>query len=74
MAQLNGLISKLTGSAGQFTFKRRAGRTIVSEKETVKSIVQFVITLLTALLTTLGVQSCCRQQSHWEDRFSGPAS
>ena len=34
MAQLNGLISKLTGSAGQFTFKRRAGRTIVSEKAT----------------------------------------
>lgn len=30
------------------------------KRETVKTIVQFVITLLTALLTTLGVQSCCK--------------
>lgn len=32
MAQLNGLISKMNGSAGQFTFKRQRGKTIVSEK------------------------------------------
>ena len=34
MAELSGIISKLTGSAGQLTFRRSAGRTIVSEKIT----------------------------------------
>lgn len=32
MAVLNGIISKLNGSAGNLTFRRSAGRTIVSEK------------------------------------------
>lgn len=32
MAELNGILSKLTGSAGQLTFRRVKGRTIVSEK------------------------------------------
>lgn len=32
MAILNGLIRKMTGSVGDFTFKKQAGRTIVSEK------------------------------------------
>ena len=32
MAELKGLISKMTGSAGQFTFKRVNGKTVVSEK------------------------------------------
>jgi len=34
MAQLNGVVSNLNGSAGQLTFKRLKGRTIVSEKIT----------------------------------------
>ena len=34
MAQLTGIISKLNGSAGQLTFKRSGGKTIVSEKVT----------------------------------------
>ena len=34
MAILNGIASKLTGSAGSLTFRRSAGRTIVSEKVT----------------------------------------
>ena len=34
MATLNGIISKLNGSAGQLTFKRTGGQTIVSEKIT----------------------------------------
>lgn len=35
MAQLTGLLSRLTGSMGNLTFKRSAGRTIVSEKPSV---------------------------------------
>ena len=34
MAQLHGIISRLTGSAGSLTFKRVGGKTIVSEKIT----------------------------------------
>ena len=34
MAQVAGILSKMTGSAGQFTFKRISGKTIVSEKVT----------------------------------------
>ena len=34
MATLSGYATKMTGSAGQMTFKRVAGRTIVSEKST----------------------------------------
>ena len=34
MAILNGIVSKLKGSAGSLTFRRSAGRTIVSEKVT----------------------------------------
>ena len=34
MAILNGIASKLKGSAGSLTFRRSAGRTIVSEKVT----------------------------------------
>ena len=34
MAQANGILTKLYGSAGQLTFKRVKGRTIVSEKAT----------------------------------------
>ena len=34
MAQLDGIVSKLNGSAGQLTFKRVAGKTVVSEKIT----------------------------------------
>ncbi len=34
MAILKGLISKLKGSAGDFTFRNSQGRTIVSEKIT----------------------------------------
>ena len=32
MAILNGLIQKMNGSAGQFTFKSLNGQTVVSEK------------------------------------------
>ncbi len=32
MAILNGIISKMTGSAGQLTFRQKGGQTIVSEK------------------------------------------
>ena len=32
MAILNGLIQKMKGSAGQFTFKSLNGQTVVSEK------------------------------------------
>ena len=32
MAILNGIISKLCGSAGNLTFKRNGGQTVVSEK------------------------------------------
>lgn len=35
MAQVAGILSKMTGSAGQFTFKRVSGKTIVSEKVTI---------------------------------------
>ena len=34
MGKLNGIISKLSGSAGNITFKRRMGETVVSEKVT----------------------------------------
>ena len=34
MAQLDGIVSKLNGSAGQLTFRRVKGRTLVSEKAT----------------------------------------
>ena len=36
MAILNGIISKLCGSAGNLTFKRNGGQTVVSEKITQK--------------------------------------
>ena len=35
MAILNGIIKKMTGSAGQLTFKTVNGQTVVSEKVTV---------------------------------------
>ena len=35
MAMLNGIIKKMTGSAGQLTFKTVNGQTVVSEKVTV---------------------------------------
>ncbi len=34
MGKLNGIISKISGSAGNITFKRRMGETVVSEKVT----------------------------------------
>ena len=34
MGKLSGIISKISGSAGNITFKQRAGETIVSEKVT----------------------------------------
>ena len=34
MAILNGLINKMKGSAGQLTFKRLNGQTVVSERPT----------------------------------------
>ena len=34
MAQLDGIVSKLNGSAGQLTFRRVKGKTVVSEKAT----------------------------------------
>ena len=34
MGKLNGIISKISGSAGNITFKRRMGQTVVSEKVT----------------------------------------
>lgn len=32
MARLNGILSKLKGSVGSFTFKQNDGQTVVSEK------------------------------------------
>ena len=34
MGKLSGIISKISGSAGNITFKRRMGETVVSEKVT----------------------------------------
>ena len=34
MATLNGILSKLNGSVGSFTFKQNGGQTVVSEKVT----------------------------------------
>lgn len=34
MARLNGILSKLKGSVGSFTFKQNGGQTVVSEKIT----------------------------------------
>lgn len=34
MATLNGILSKLNGSVGSFTFKQNGGQTVVSEKIT----------------------------------------
>ena len=34
MARLNGILTKLQGSVGSFTFKQNGGQTVVSEKIT----------------------------------------
>ena len=38
MAELRGILSKLSGSAGQFTFKRVNGHTIMSEKASITTV------------------------------------
>ena len=38
MAELRGILSKLSGSAGQFTFKRMNGHTIMSEKASITTV------------------------------------
>ena len=30
-----------------------------SNKETIKTVLQFIVSVITALLASLGVQSCC---------------
>ncbi len=38
MAELRGILSKLSGSAGQFPFKRMNGHTIMSEKASITTV------------------------------------
>ena len=51
MAILNGLIQKMKGSAGQFTFKSLNGQTVVSEKPAKVSTPRFDIQGFVSLIS-----------------------
>ena len=52
MAILNGLIQKMNGSAGQFTFKSLNGQTVVSEKPAKVSTPRFDIQGFVSLISS----------------------